>query len=235
MSRAARVRAWLIEAGGMRSAAEVSDGLGATGKERQMVAWTIRTLVQGGQLASEGMGRRMRYQFVQPPSRASKLTPEERNAKRAALARARHKRDGGLSREDLAAAREQRRLAREAQRAKRRAEREARARAQPYSKQRAAERKREARHAAGGMTRAEWLAKVAAGRQERASAPRPVQNRLQRVGNLAGMTPKPAAVPSAGPAETVEQFLARGGAVDRLPGIQAAPAPRTIPTWRHAA
>ncbi|UYB51175.1 hypothetical protein OCJ37_14390 [Xanthomonas sp. AM6] len=235
MSRAARVRAWLIAAGGMRSAAEVSDGLGATGKERQMVAWTIRTMVQGGQLVSEGMGRGMRYQFVQPPTRAWKLTPEERKAKRAAMARARHKRDGGLSREELAAAREQRHAALQAESAQRRAAREARFRDLPYAKQRAAERKRLARHAAGRMTRAEWLAKVAAGKQERARAPRPAPTRLQRVGSVAGMTPKPVVVPSARPAETVEQFLARGGAVDRLPGIQAAPAPRTIPTWRSAA
>ncbi|WP_369913904.1 hypothetical protein AB8810_12815 [Xanthomonas sp. NCPPB 3005] len=235
MSRAARVRAWLIAAGGMRSAGEVSDGLGATGKERQMVAWTIRTMVQGGQLVSEGMGRGMRYQFVQMPTRASKLTPEVRKQKRAAMARARHKRDGGLSRDELAVAREQRRLAREAERAQRRAEREARVRDLPYAKQRAAERKRLARRAAGGMTRAEWLAKVAAGKQERPSAPRPAPTRLQRVGSVAGMTPKPVVTPSSRPAETVEQFLARGGAVDRLPGIQAAPAPRTIPTWRNAA
>ncbi|QNH21236.1 hypothetical protein HEP73_02148 [Xanthomonas sp. GW] len=235
MSRAARVRAWLIAAGGMRSAAEVSDGLGAEGKERLMIAWTLGVLVRSGQVMREGFRKGTRYEFVRMPTKASKLTPEERRTKRNAAERARLKSLGGRSREEWAAELAQKRQAREVARAERQAEREARFRDLPYAKQRAAERKRLARHAAGRMSRAEWLTKVAAGKQERPSAPRPAPTRLQRVGSVAGMTPKPVVVPCSKPAETVEQFLARGGAVDRLPGIQAAPAPRTIPTWRNAA
>ncbi|KMM77065.1 hypothetical protein ACP93_02560 [Xanthomonas sp. NCPPB 1128] len=61
-----------------------------------------------------------------------------------------------------------------------------------------------------------------------------IHDRLQRVGKRAGLAPAQKPVAQTGPAETVEQFLARGGRVQQLPGIQGAPPPRTIPTWRNA-
>ncbi|MGV1119167.1 hypothetical protein [Xanthomonas translucens] len=211
MSRAAQIRAWLIAAGGMHSAKDVSDGLGAEGKERLLIAWTLALLVRSGQVKRDGLGRGTRYEFVRPPTKASKLTPEVRRAKRNAASRERWKRLGGRSQDERLADLRQQREARQAARAEQQAAREARATGRPPKK------------------------RAAAQRQERPSAPRPAPTRLQRVGSMAGMTPKPVVTPSSRPAETVEQFLARGGAVDRLPGIQAAPAPRTIPTWRNAA
>ncbi|WP_045764627.1 hypothetical protein [Xanthomonas albilineans] len=83
-----------------------------------------------------------------------------------------------------------------------------------------------------GMTRIDWRKKIAAQREERAAEK---LDRLQRVGNYAGMAPAVKKALISGQVETVEQFVARGGRIKQLPGIQSAPPPRTIPTWRNVA
>lgn len=235
MSRSERVREWLKAAGGAHTAAAVSDALSATGRERMMIGWTLREMMRSGQLMRDGVGRSTRYEFVQMPTRPAKLTKAQRNANRAAAARAAHHARGGRSMEQVRAEQQARRDEKEAERVRRRAVRAARVRTK-HDRQRDSEKKRERRLAAGGMTRTEWLAKLAAQREDRAAAKvKKQRERLQRVGNRAGLAPVQQQAVQTGPAETVEQFLARGGRVQALPGIQDPPAPRTIPTWRHAA
>ncbi|MCI2243807.1 hypothetical protein L3067_04190 [Xanthomonas sp. PPL568] len=235
MSRSERVREWLKAAGGAHTAAAVSDALGASGRERTMIGWTLREMMRSGQLMRDGVGRSTRYEFVQMPTRPAKLTKAQRNANRAAAARAAHHARGGRSLEQVRAEQQARRDEKEAERARRRAARAARVRTK-HDRQRDAEKKRQQRQAAGGTTRAERLAKLAAQRDERAAAKAKKQrDRMQRVGNRAGLAPVQQPAVQAGPVETVEQFLARGGRVQSLPGLQAAPPPRTIPTWRNAA
>ncbi|WP_369916518.1 hypothetical protein AB8810_11025 [Xanthomonas sp. NCPPB 3005] len=90
---------------------------------------------------------------------------------------------------------------------------------------------RRARHvAAGGVSREQYLEQLAAGKIVRRPQPRKprVQPRLVRVGARAANTPVPKKQLAASRAESVEQFMARGGQVMRLPGFEG-----VRPVWNR--
>ncbi|WP_045736787.1 hypothetical protein [Xanthomonas sp. MUS 060] len=81
-----------------------------------------------------------------------------------------------------------------------------------------------------GMSRIDWRKRIATQREERAAEK---LDRLQRVGNRAGMAPAAKKKSVSSEVETVEQFVARGGRIKQLPGIQTAPQCST-PAWKSA-
>lgn len=86
----------------------------------------------------------------------------------------------------------------------------------------AIERRNRKREEAGALDRAQWIEFVRKQAEvRRAAGVQPVVRRA-----------RPVAAPSTGPCETVDQFRARGGVVDVLPGFAYRPGP--IPARHYA-
>lgn len=179
--------------------AAIAAGLGATThQERMRTYWSIGMMFRDGILGREGSGHSMRYFVIREP-KIARLSAEERRLRHNERARKRSKlvrKKGVLPWAEWNALRKQAAAARAAERAAKRAAQQA---------------EREARFAASRKQREEAKAKAEAEKQARRYRPKP-----RPAMKLVEGTPKPAPPPPPR-LETVAEFEARGGRIQRLP------------------
>jgi hypothetical protein len=199
MTLAQQIRDWLAAQDAPRTCAEIGAGIGMPhGKDNLRVHYAIGQMFRTGQLAREGIARGYRYSVARELKRAMGLTREEAKARKRARDRERYAAEVGMTHAEFTAWQ----AARKAQRA-----------AELAAQKAATQQARDARQA-------EARQRYEASRRQRMAATleakRVQQIEGQRRTLLAVIERASVPAPVVVPAQTVEEFLAQGGQVQRL-------------------